>query len=74
MVALFIILGFIFVIPDVLALMGLTSQPLMILEATRLHTLPLLNRLPPGGAYFVFGAICWIVAAFVAMGNQPNKR
>ncbi|NOH00931.1 MAG: hypothetical protein HND47_02610 [Chloroflexi bacterium] len=57
----FIGAGCLFGLSGFLSVTNLTDFALNIAKLTRIHTLPLLNLLPAGWAYLIFGVILFII-------------
>jgi hypothetical protein len=61
-------IGLILAMSGLLSLLGLAEFPLAFIELTGLHTLPLLNVIPPAWLYMLIGALMLLVA-----GGSPSS-
>lgn len=66
------LIGLVFSIAGLLSLVRLTEVGLDWMKVTQIHTLPLLNALPPNWVYLGFGVLLLVIAG--AMRTRPWGR
>jgi len=67
--------GLILALAGFLSLLGLSDVPLVFVEFSQLHTIPLLNIIPPDWFYMLLGILLLLFAgnsqSFMGAGREP---